>query len=73
MTIRQAKVIPLLLWTGWVMLLGNPVLDMQGTRWTQQDRLAASRGRVVLNLIHIYRTVGGGWPLDCPEREKPIK
>jgi hypothetical protein len=73
MIIRQAKVIPLLLWTGCVMLPDNPVLDMQGTIYKQQDRLVASRGRVVLNLIRIYKAVGGGWPPDCPEREKPIK
>ncbi|NIS54355.1 MAG: hypothetical protein GWN94_25215 [Phycisphaerae bacterium] len=73
MTIRQAKVIPLLLWTGCVMLPGNPVLDIQRTLCKQQDRLAASRGRVVLNLIRTYGAVGGGRPPDCPEQEKPIK
>jgi NodT family efflux transporter outer membrane factor (OMF) lipoprotein len=45
------------------------VLDMQRTLWTQQDRLAASRGQVVLNLIRIYKAVGGGWPLDRPEQD----
>ena len=53
------------------------VLDMQRTLWTQQDRLAASRGQVVLNLIRIYKAVGGGWPLDRPEpdnlTEKPAE
>jgi outer membrane protein TolC len=46
------------------------VLDMQRTLWTQQDRFAASRGQVVLNLIRIYKAVGGGWPLDRPEQER---
>ena len=53
------------------------VLDMQRTLWTQQDRLAASRGQVVLKLIRIYKAVGGGWPLDRPEQdgltEKPAE
>jgi outer membrane protein TolC len=52
---------------------GNPVLDMQRTLCKQQDWLAASRGRVVLKLIRIYRAVRDGWPLDHPEQEKPIK
>ena len=49
------------------------VLDMQRTLWTQQDRLAASRGQIVLNLIRIYKAVGGGWPLDRPEQERPTE
>jgi NodT family efflux transporter outer membrane factor (OMF) lipoprotein len=49
------------------------VLDMQRTLWTQQDRLAVSRGQIVLNLIRIYKAVGGGWPLDRPEQERPIE
>lgn len=49
------------------------VLDMQRTLWMQQDRLAASRGQVVLNLIRIYKAVGGGWPLDRTELERPTE
>ncbi|MHC4315748.1 MAG: efflux transporter outer membrane subunit [Planctomycetota bacterium] len=49
------------------------VLDMQRTLWTQQDRLAVSRGQIVLNLIRIYKAVGGGWPLDHPEQERPTE
>jgi outer membrane protein TolC len=49
------------------------VLDMQRTLWTQQDRLAVSRGQIVLNLIRIYKAVGGGWPLDRPEQERPTE
>lgn len=49
------------------------VLDMQRTLWTQQDRLAVSRGQIVLNLIRIYKAVGGGWPLDRPEQERPAE
>jgi NodT family efflux transporter outer membrane factor (OMF) lipoprotein len=47
------------------------VLDMQRTLWMQQDRLAASRGQVVLNLIRIYKTLGGGWPMDQYEQDGP--
>lgn len=37
------------------------VLDTQRTLFGQQDLLAESRGNVLLNLISIYRALGGGW------------
>jgi len=37
------------------------VLDMQRMLFLQQDKLAASRGQVVLNMIRIYKSLGGGW------------
>ena len=43
------------------------VLDMQRSLTNQQDQLAESRGRVAKNLIRIYTSLGGGWPVDIPE------
>ncbi len=37
------------------------VLDTQRSLFSQQDRLAESSGAVVLELISIYRSLGGGW------------
>ena len=44
------------------------VLDMQRTLFLQQDKLAVSRGQVVLSLIRIYKAVGGGWVPDALEQ-----
>lgn len=37
------------------------VLDTQRSLFSQQDRLAESSGAVVLELISVYRSLGGGW------------
>ena len=37
------------------------VLDAQRTLFRLQDRLAASRGTVVVDLIRVYKALGGGW------------
>ncbi len=37
------------------------VLDMERSLTQQQDRLAESEGKVVQNLIRLYRALGGGW------------
>jgi NodT family efflux transporter outer membrane factor (OMF) lipoprotein len=43
------------------------VLDMERSLFEQQDRLAASDGEVIKNLIRIYTSLGGGWnPDDLP-------
>jgi len=43
------------------------VLNMELALLTQQDRLATSRGLVSINLIRIYKALGGGW---TPPNEK---
>jgi NodT family efflux transporter outer membrane factor (OMF) lipoprotein len=43
------------------------VLDMQRALTVQQDQLAESRGRVAKNLVRIYTSLGGGWPVDIQE------
>lgn len=40
------------------------VLDMERSLFAQQDELASSQGTVVVNLIRIYRSLGGGWTAD---------
>ena len=42
------------------------VLDMERTLFRQQDLAADSEGRVTLNLVRIYRALGGGWDADAP-------
>jgi outer membrane protein TolC len=45
------------------------VLDMERSLFQQQDELVSSQGIVVVNLINIYRALGGGW---SPEGEGPL-
>ena len=37
------------------------VLDSQRTLFSQQERLVTTRGNVTLNLIALYKAMGGGW------------
>lgn len=39
---------------------------IQSVQFSQQDQLVAARANVVLNLIKIYRALGGGWQIRCP-------
>ncbi|OWK35709.1 efflux transporter outer membrane subunit [Fimbriiglobus ruber] len=39
----------------------NRVFTTQAQLATQQDQLAAARGNAALNLVAIYRALGGGW------------
>ena len=39
----------------------NRVFNAQSTLVTQQDQLATARGNIALNLIQVYRALGGGW------------
>lgn len=48
------------------------VLDMQRTLFLQQDKLAASRGQVVLSLIRIYKAIGGGWSPEALEQASDV-
>ena len=48
------------------------VLDMQRTLFLQQDKLAVSRGQVVLSLIRIYKAIGGGWYSDALEQASDV-
>jgi NodT family efflux transporter outer membrane factor (OMF) lipoprotein len=39
------------------------VLDSQRATVLQQDTLAQSRGKVALNLVSVYKALGGGWTM----------
>lgn len=41
----------------------NTVFNLETTQVQQQDQLALVRGNIALNLIEVYRAVGGGWEL----------
>ncbi len=42
------------------------VLDMERSLFRQQDLAADSEGQVTLNLVRVYRSLGGGWDADAP-------
>jgi len=42
----------------------NNVLVTQKSLFNQQDELVNSQANVVLDLIRIYKALGGGWPID---------
>jgi NodT family efflux transporter outer membrane factor (OMF) lipoprotein len=39
----------------------NTVFNLETTRVQQQDQLAVAQGNIALNLITVYRALGGGW------------
>ncbi len=43
------------------------VLDSQRVAVLQEDALAQSRGQVATNLVAVYKAIGGGWTMRCPE------
>jgi NodT family efflux transporter outer membrane factor (OMF) lipoprotein len=45
------------------------VLDSQRTLFSQQERLVTNRGNVTLNLIALYKAMGGGWESG---RNRPV-
>ena len=53
----------------------NRVFNLETTQVQQQDRLAVAEGDIALNLISVYRSLGGGWELrlqkDFPGGEHP--
>ena len=51
----------------------SPVFVLQGSLRQAQDQLAAAEGRLLVNLIDVYRALGGGWQIRCPRFEpQPI-
>jgi NodT family efflux transporter outer membrane factor (OMF) lipoprotein len=65
----------------------NRMFTLQSSKLQEQDNLAVAQGNIALNLIEVYRALGGGWelhyemqgcpvvvgdtPLPPPEPEKP--
>jgi NodT family efflux transporter outer membrane factor (OMF) lipoprotein len=41
----------------------NTVFNLETTQVQQQDNLAVAQGNIVLNLINVYRYLGGGWEI----------
>jgi len=48
----------------------TPVFIFQATLTGQQDTLAQSRGSIALNLIALYRALGGGWEMRLTRESK---
>ncbi|HIQ23189.1 MAG TPA: efflux transporter outer membrane subunit [Planctomycetes bacterium] len=49
------------------------VLDSQRALVLLQDNLAESRGRVALNLIALYKALGGGWRMRYFDQPQPTR
>lgn len=47
------------------------VLDIQRVLLQQQDNVAESRGQVALNLVAVYKALGGGWQTGSAPRTLP--
>jgi outer membrane protein TolC len=43
----------------------NRLFTLENSKWQQQDNLAVAQGNIALNLINVYRALGGGWELRC--------
>jgi NodT family efflux transporter outer membrane factor (OMF) lipoprotein len=43
----------------------NRLFTLENSRLQQQDNLAVAQGNIALNLINIYRALGGGWEIRC--------
>jgi hypothetical protein len=41
----------------------NRVFNLETTQVQQQEQLALAQGNIALNLINVYRALGGGWEL----------
>lgn len=46
----------------------NRVFVVQAQATTQQDNLAQSEGNIALNLVRVYRALGGGWEIRLGNR-----
>jgi len=54
----------------------NTVFNLETTQVQQQDQLAIARGNIALNLISVYRALGGGWEIRLEKeacRAKPAE
>jgi outer membrane protein TolC len=47
------------------------VFNLETTQVQQQDRLAVAEGDIALNLVNVYRALGGGWELRCQKEQLP--
>jgi len=47
----------------------NRVFNLESTQVQQQDQSAIAAGNIALNLINVYRALGGGWELRCQQEQ----
>ncbi|MBY0524655.1 MAG: TolC family protein [Gemmataceae bacterium] len=47
----------------------NTVFNLETTQVQQQDQLAVAQGNIALNLINVYRALGGGWQLRMQKEQ----
>ena len=47
----------------------NRVFNLETTQVQQQDQLAVAAGNIALNLVNVYRALGGGWELRFQKEE----
>jgi NodT family efflux transporter outer membrane factor (OMF) lipoprotein len=47
----------------------NTVFNLETTQVQQQDSLAVAQGNIALNLISVYRALGGGWELRLEKED----
>lgn len=47
----------------------NTVFNLETTQVQQQDQLAVAQGNIALNLIAVYRALGGGWEMRLRESD----
>jgi NodT family efflux transporter outer membrane factor (OMF) lipoprotein len=45
----------------------NRLFTLEATQLQEQDNLAVAQGNIALNLINVYRALGGGWEIRCAE------
>jgi NodT family efflux transporter outer membrane factor (OMF) lipoprotein len=45
----------------------NRLYTLENTQLQEQDQLAVAQGNIALNLINVYRALGGGWEIRCPD------
>lgn len=41
----------------------NRLFTLESSQLTEQDNLAVAQGNVALDLINVYRALGGGWQI----------
>ena len=47
--------------------VGNRLFTLENTKLQVQDQLAVAQGNIALNLVNVYRALGGGWDIRFHE------
>ena len=45
------------------------LIILETTQVQQQDQLASAAGNIALNLVNVYRALGGGWEIRCQKEQ----